>query len=260
MIDEYTAALSSPFDSFLEDHILASQFYTVHTNDQEIGYFAIKDSELLTQFYLKQPAQKHSRAMLAEIVERSGAKTAFVPTCDELFLSAVLDSDCKIDKQAYFFQDGGGTPDPGDLYANGIFRPAVGTDAERLAEVSGDFLDRREQRIDNGEIFLLEDQHCLLGVGVMERSRMLPGYASIGMFTNEQYRQRGIGRTVISHLKNRCYAHGLTPICGCWYYNTLSKRTLEAAGMVTKTRLLNVGLVRPEAALKEDRNDTQENV
>jgi hypothetical protein len=35
-----------------------------------------------------------------------------------------------------------------------------------------------------------------------------------------------------------CHAEGLRPIAGCWYYNDLSRKTLEAAGMTTPTRLL----------------------
>jgi hypothetical protein len=35
-----------------------------------------------------------------------------------------------------------------------------------------------------------------------------------------------------------CRDDGIMPLAGCWYYNHASKKTLEAAGMVTATRLL----------------------
>lgn len=89
------------------------------------------------------------------------------------------------------------------------------------------------------ELFTFTKDDILLGVGVFERSKLLNGYASIGMFTNESYRQQGVGQTIIDHLKRWCYEHHMIPICGCWYYNTNSKKTLERAGMVTKTILLN---------------------
>jgi len=60
------------------------------------------------------------------------------------------------------------------------------------------------------------------------------------MFTNELYRRRGIGRTIIFNLRKWCYENNQTPICGCWYYNENSKMTLESVGFVTKTRLLNI--------------------
>lgn len=80
----------------------------------------------------------------------------------------------------------------------------------------------------------------LLGAGIIEKGRVLKGYTSVGMFTNEAYRQKGIGRTIITNLKNWCYDNDQIPICGCWYYNTNSKMTLESSGFVTKTRLLNI--------------------
>ncbi|MDQ8736946.1 GNAT family N-acetyltransferase [Paenibacillus sp. LHD-38] len=78
----------------------------------------------------------------------------------------------------------------------------------------------------------------LLGIGLVENSKMLKGLASIGMLTNEAYRKQGIGRVIILQLRKWCEKQGIKPVCGCWYYNEASKRTLESAGMVTKTRLL----------------------
>jgi GNAT superfamily N-acetyltransferase len=96
-----------------------------------------------------------------------------------------------------------------------------------------------EERIDVGQIFVFIKENNILGVGIIERSILQEGYASVGMFTNEDFRMQGIGRTIIHYLKEWCYSNNLTPISGCWYYNINSKLTLESAGMVTKTRLLN---------------------
>jgi hypothetical protein len=35
-----------------------------------------------------------------------------------------------------------------------------------------------------------------------------------------------------------CAQQGRRPIAGCWYYNHLSKKTLEKAGLFSQTRLL----------------------
>jgi GNAT superfamily N-acetyltransferase len=111
--------------------------------------------------------------------------------------------------------------------------------SERIIDVSQDFFDRLDERIKAGEMFVFMNDHQLLGVGIIEISRLQCGYASVGMFVNEAFRNQGIGRTIINRLKEWCYQNQITPICGCWYYNTNSKLTLESAGMVSKTRLLN---------------------
>lgn len=63
------------------------------------------------------------------------------------------------------------------------------------------------------------------------------------MFTSVVYRKKGIGKAIITKLKRLCYENGEIPICGCWYYNNNSKKTLESCGFVTKTRLLKIKFI-----------------
>ncbi|GGI11991.1 GNAT family N-acetyltransferase [Gottfriedia solisilvae] len=240
LISEYVNKLSSPIDSFLEDHIIQSIFYSICDSSEVIGYYAIHHNQCLTQFYLDLPYYHVSQKIFNQVFEEHSVQSIMVPTCDELFLSLVLDHDYKIEKQAYFFQDNKMEIPKEKLYKNGEFKVAVQSDAKKIKEVCQDFIDELEDRIENKQIFTLMDGNILLGIGIAERSQLLKGYASIGMFTNELYRNKGIGRTMIHHLKEWCYDNHLNPICGCWYYNVHSKQTLESAGMVSKTRLLNV--------------------
>ena len=244
LIEEYIKTLSSPFDSYLEDHIVESDFYSINIDSDAIGYFSFNKDSYITQFYLKRKYIKHSQQIYKDILEQYQVKHALVFTGDELFLSLVLDQEMVLNKQAYFFQDSGVTIDETTLYQGGSFRPATKDDMPLILQVSGDFFDSLEAKIDRGEIFIFKDGEILLGAGIVEHGRVLKGYTSIGMFVNEQYRQKGIGRTIITKLKQWCYEKGLTPICGCWYYNYNSKKTLESAGMVTKTRLLNIAFVK----------------
>ena len=243
LIEAYIKTLSSPFDSFLEDHIAASDFYSINAETGTIGYFAIDKEFCITQFYLKREHLKYSQKLFKDILEQYQIKHALVFTGDELFLSLLLDQEIELKKQAYFFQDSGVAVDENALYQGGSFRPAIKDDIPLILLVSGDFFDSLEARVERGEIFVLKDGEILLGAGIIEHGRILKGYTSIGMFTNEQYRQKGIGRTIITRLKQWCYENGYIPICGCWYYNHNSQKTLESAGMVTKTRLLNIEFV-----------------
>ncbi|KKI88501.1 GCN5 family acetyltransferase [Bacillus sp. SA1-12] len=243
LIQEYVGTLSSPIDSFLEEHILNSVFYTISYNSELAGYYAIHPNQCLTQFYVKLPFYKESQELFKNVLRNHSIQSMMVPTCDELFLSLVVDQEYKIEKQAYFFQDNKVEMPKGKLYKGGEFRAAVSHDSSKINEICKDFIDKLEERIENREIFTFTKGTILLGIGIAERSKLLDKYASIGMFTNEQYRKQGIGRTIIHHLKDWCYNHNLHPICGCWYYNTLSKQTLESAGMVSKTRLLTIKIL-----------------
>lgn len=243
LIDGYIKALSSPFDSYLEDHIVESDFYSIHIDRSAIGYFSFNKDSYITQFYLEREYIKHSQRIFKDILEQYQIKNALVFTGDELFLSLVLDQEIILKKQAYFFQDSRVKIDKATLYLGGSFRLAIKDDMPLILQVSGDFFDSLEVKVNKGEIFVFKDGEIFLGAGIVEHSRVLKGYTSIGMFANEQYRQKGIGRTIITELKQWCYEKGVTPICGCWYYNYNSKMTLESAGMVTKTRLLSAEFV-----------------
>jgi len=242
-LHHYAASLSSPIDSFLEERILHSSFYEISYNANKVGYFAVNSNYCLTQFYLDMFHYKHSQEIFKQIITEYSIKSILVPTCDEFLLSLVLDYDFKVEKQAYLFQDNKEHIITDKLYQDGQFQYAVLEDVKQIEMVCSEFIDRVEERIAKGEIFTFYKEDTLLGVGIAEQSKLLPGYVSIGMFTNAQYRQKGIGRTIIHHLKEWSYKNSLNPISGCWYYNTLSKLTLESAGMVTKTRLLNIKVV-----------------
>lgn len=245
LVKEYLAALSAPFDSFLEEHIVSSAFYLLQDGSEDVGYAAIHNNELLTQFYIRRAYQKHAQRLFLEAIERHSVKRLFVPTSDELLLSLAIDQDYKINKQAFFFQDSQVNVPFGGLGAGEQFRPAAAGDLAAVQQVCGDFLSDYGHLIERGELFVYCRDTDLLGIGLIEKSKMFEGLGSIGMFTNEAYRNQGVGRTIIIQMRQWCGEHGISPICGCWYYNEASKRTLESGGMVTKTRLLNIEVTKP---------------
>ncbi|WP_129691992.1 GNAT family N-acetyltransferase [Gottfriedia acidiceleris] len=239
IIQEYVSTLSSPIDSFLENHIINSAFYKISFNSEVAGYYGVHDNQLLTQFYLKLVHCNKSQEIFKQVIEKHSIKSIFVPTSDELFLSLVLDNDYKVNKQAYFFQDSKVEIPKEKLYRDGELNFAIPSDIPKITDVCQDFINKIDERIENREIFTFTKDNILLGIGIVEQSKLLEGYASIGMFTNEKYRKQGIGRTILHYLKEWCYLNQINPICGCWYYNTLSKQTIESANMISKTRLLN---------------------
>lgn len=240
-LKDYIKTLSSPFDSYLDDHIIKSKFYRIVMNSKYIGYFAIYDDELLTLFYIKCKYIKYAQKYFNAILKKFNPKSAYVFTGDELYLSCICDIENKeVKNQAYFFQDHKGNPEKIRYYNNGNLRKAEDKDIDVIKEFSGDFFEDVYKQVKDGELYIFEEGTNVLGFGIQEKGRILKGYTSIGMFTREEYRQKGIGRTIIAELKKLCYKQGEIPICGCWYYNTNSKKTLESSGFVSKTRLLRV--------------------
>ena len=69
----------------------------------------------------------------------------------------------------------------------------------------------------------------MTGFGLLMPSKLCPDVASIGMYTLERFRRKGVGTATIALLIAECAGRGLRAVAGCWYYTHLSKRTLERA-------------------------------
>jgi GNAT superfamily N-acetyltransferase len=238
-VREHLEALPRPIDSFLEDHILDSSHYRTEIDGATAGFASVHKGTLITQFCLREPFKRYGQPVFQRLRRLETVREAFVPTCDEFFLSHALDDYRLCAKQAYFFVFGGEAVAP-DATARCALRLAGGDDVARIKACSGDFLEDVEKHVRAGELFLTHRDGEFVGIGIRVRTRLFGGAASIGMYTIEAYRGSGIGTATIALLIAECQREGTRPVAGCWNYNHLSKRTLERAGMVTQTRLLRI--------------------
>lgn len=240
MVVKYAQSLSSPIDSFLEEHILGSEHFVIMIGDEKVGYFSIFKNDLLTQFYVETKYRALGQEIFFRIKRMDYVQNAFVTTCDEFFMSHALDEYRNIERQAYFFQDTQ-SPIHGEGWDSELtLRLATVEDKEDIVKYSGDFFDVSEKNIAKEQIYMAVKGDKIVGFGNVEKGIIVKNYVSIGMFTVEEYRQKGIGTSILLALKDMVYKEGMIPIAGCWYYNHQSKKTLEKAGMYSATRLLKV--------------------
>src|SRR5215208_7307712 len=100
---QHLRMLPSTIDSFLEDHILASNHYRIVVAGETAGFASIHEERLITQFALAEPYRRCGQELFRELRQLEQVRSAFVPTCDELFLAHALDDYRQLAKQAYFF-------------------------------------------------------------------------------------------------------------------------------------------------------------
>jgi RimJ/RimL family protein N-acetyltransferase len=236
---QHLRMLPSAIDSFLEDHILASNHYRIVVAGETAGFASIHEERLITQFALAEPYRQCGQELFAELRRMEQVRAAFVPTCDEFFLAHALDDYRQLAKQAYFFAapPGGGVAVATEAYSA---RPAVVDDADFVRQESGDFFEDPERHIAAREVFVTLRGEEPVGFGILVESTLYEDVASIGMFTIERFRQAGVGTATIAMLIAECGRRALRPVAGCWYYNHRSRRTLQRAGMYSSTRLLKV--------------------
>src|SRR5215218_1591490 len=84
-------ALPSAIESFLEDHILASNHYRIVVEGENAGFASIHGGNLITQFVLSDPYKRHGQQVFLQLRRLEEVQSAFVPTCDGFYLAHALD-------------------------------------------------------------------------------------------------------------------------------------------------------------------------
>ena len=235
LLEEYLQTLTGVVDDFWEEHILMADIYLIQKEDKDIGCFSIHNKEKITMFYLQHEFVFLAQDIFRRIISDFCVLTAFVATCDLLFLNLCLDFHKKVELQSYMFSS---------VQKRVVREPEYPRDLLTLADSSDekDILDNElvAENIALGKYYVMRKNGVFLGQGFLNMQTLIPHTASIGMSVHPDFRQRGVGRSIIIHLANICRENGVTPCCGCWYYNPNSKSTLESAGFTAQTRLLNI--------------------
>ena len=235
-IDDYLDGISIPYDDFLEEHILNSEIFSIFFKGEHIGFFG-KLENMATIFFIKNEYFHKANEVFADIKMRFNINQAFVPTTDIGFMSVALEKFAGIEIQALHFTEKNSVIRPPE-YSKENFRLATEHDLREIELLAGDFLDKYDERIKNHQIYVLEENNSIIGLGVLVDNKIMRNCAATGMFTKESMRRKGIGRSIIIHLKTIVHELGKTPVPGCGYYNTNSRRTLESAGYISKSKLL----------------------
>jgi GNAT superfamily N-acetyltransferase len=238
-IARHLESLPGPTEEFFEKHVRDSSHYVISAQGARIGLAAIHRGSLITQFSIESAYRRHAQAAFQALRKLEYVREAFVPTCDELYLSHAIDDYRQLHKQAYFFEAAAGSR---DVVGTGRYALKVATNEDEglIREQSADLFGDVGQRITRGELFVTERAGVRVGYGVLAKSLFQRGVAGVGMFTHEAFRGTGVGAATIGLLLDECARRELRAVAGCWYHNHASKRTLERAGMVTRTRLLKV--------------------
>jgi hypothetical protein len=240
-IQEHLKVFAFHMDSWPEERLIESEKFIIILNGEKIGYTSIKENSIF-YFYVRKEFYRVAPSILEKIIEKKEIKSVFVLTQDTFLSALIAEWDYEKKILACGFTDLRNTDTLVSSLDGEIFRVASQSDCIKIREMSGDFFEEPgagfsclEDRITAGNIFLLMHNDEIMGGGIMERSKLFKGTVSIGMFTNSLYRKKGVAVKIILSLKKQSYRKNLLPVAGCWYYNTLSRKSLEAAGMIVTT-------------------------
>lgn len=237
IIINYSKTLSMPMDSWLDDQLIAAKIYKIVTNNKIIGFVAIT-SNMLNNFYLEKEYIHLGKELIEYIIIEFNIKKVFISTSDSQISTYILGYKYNMEKMACWFTDSGREVDIPHMFEKVFIRNIDVNEVEKVIEISGDFFLEEsggfltiEERIISETMFFLEKDNEIYGIGIIEKSQFVDNIVSIGMFVNKEHRKKGVAKTILVQLRKWANENGYITVAGCWYYNTLSRLSLQSAGM-----------------------------
>ncbi len=239
----YGKELAYVQDLNAEENVWECSYYQILMDSVRIGYCCIDKEKTLWEFYLNKSARLHSQEVFRLLIDQGLMAAAECKSYDHLLMSLCLDHHKKADCTAYLFRDAVKVELPKLPYTDITFRMAAIEDYEvlskhdRIAEGVTFFHDLKED-INNNEVFVFYAGQEFIGSGTVKKIWPGLGHRDIGMVVPEQHRHKGIGTYIIIRLIEYCHSNDLIPVCGCWYFNYASKKSLERAGFLAEHRMI----------------------
>lgn len=239
-LTNHFSKLPSKVDSFYEDHLMESDFYRLLADGKPAGVVAVHNESMIIMFLVVKEFKRYGQELFYEAKRLCQITCAFVPTCDEFYLSISLEASKRMEFQAYFFKETENIVTFSDEESIFSFEKATKEDIDQIVKDTDGFFDPLESHIENGRVYKGIVDGISVSYGIIEKSRIFDNVASIGMIVVDSQRQKGYGALTLKSLRKICHENNITPIAGCWYYNHLSKKTLQNAGFYSDTRMLKI--------------------
>ena len=243
MINTYVSTLTGIGEDYWEEHIFDAEMEVIEHSGRAIGFYTLYNNEKITSFWVEPAHLFRAQDIFLDILKQKKVKTAYVSTCDELFLSLCLDYHKRVEMEAYFFDGTVKHTVREPEFSRECLSKIQPQEIEEVNKETDSFFDTfKPEDLENGSVIIyrFSKDRETLGYGIIVPVKLMPDKWSCGMITLPAHRQKGVGRSIQLHLADICKENGKVPVSGCWYHNPLSKKTIESAGRYTKTRLLNV--------------------
>jgi GNAT superfamily N-acetyltransferase len=234
----YMKSLPFAQEEYIEQIVKKCDYYLIEVKSKTKGYFCVDKDKVLYEFYLNDEVLIFAQDIFKALLNKEYFISAESKTFDYLLMSLCLDFNKKALCSGYLFRNFVNVKNYLVGFDNICFRLANLKDSEKISDMSEDFFENLEEQILKEEIFVLYSNENLLAAGVVQKVFPSMNYYDIGMIVEKNHRGKGIGTYIITKLREICCEHNGVPICGCWYYNYASKRTLEKAGFISNHRII----------------------
>lgn len=220
--------------------------YSLTRGGRLAGRFSVDEEQRLHGFYVSDDFEAMSAGLLSRVVTELDVSAAMTSTVDPVFLSLCLTA--------------GGTAEPTGLVYHHVADPTVTELVEVRTAVAADHaaavtfcraeLEAPEaflnaylgERIDRGELHLVEVAEMIVASGECRVDRRAPGNAHLGLVVGAELRGKGLGARLMHTLTGIALEQGLTPRCSTEPANLAAQTVIRHAGFRTRHQVFRVTL------------------
>ena len=241
--EAYMKGLPYAQDLNIEENIWISEYDRILVNHRLAGYACIDAGKTLWEFYLIDTALTYAQDIFYYLINRNYIAAAECKTYDHLLLSLCMDYQKKAEGSAYLYRDYIECDIAFEGQNQVIMRLATDQDYDMLSKIDIiaegiEFFYDLKKEISKGEVFIFLLENQLLGAGTCKEVWKGMPYRELGMVVDEKHRKKGLGTFILVKMREYCVHNNLLPVCGCYYYHSSSKKTLEKAGFISKHRVI----------------------
>lgn len=186
------------------------------------------DEQTVSLLTLTRAAHRYDRQTLEIVLAESGAREAVVASWDHHHVDLFGAFATTIESQAYQFE----LHSPADLAT-----PLPGLTLTRATEADLPYLEGPEFQstyvhyLDDDRLRIARLDGSEIGIGALEHPGIDESKICIGVYTNQNARRQGIGRSILTLLARELIEQTKTPVSGCWWRNWESRAAIEGAGL-----------------------------
>lgn len=236
----YLDELGEAQELFLELKIRRAQVVKIQSHAKLIGYALLGDDNLLFEYFISRSHFYQIDRIFQALLQKFSIPKTFCKSFDHALLSCCVQVQKQTKAVGVLFRERA-LRSLSLLGEHVTIRFAGPQDAQPIALVNEEVFDNQEEIdevITHHNLFIFEQDHDLIGIGLFQRVIAGRPEFDIGMLVTPKYRRQGYGTAIIDYLADYCQQQGWRPICGCAIENIASRRCLEKAGYLARYRLL----------------------
>lgn len=235
---------SGPEDDMWSAFAEQAAAFLIHSDGAQLGCAAVDEVRVLHRLSLFPRFEDRGEELLTELIARLELIAALPSTLDSAFLSLSLTLGKQARPVALMFEH---ALEPTAAGVAGLRAARAEDHAASLAfaretiggpeSFLGPYL---KERIDLGELRLLEEGGAIIGSGELRLDKVHEGFAHLGVIVDADHRRRGLGRGILAALVAECQSRGLRPLCSTAPDNAAARRAIHEAGFRSRHRIFQV--------------------